>query len=61
MSDQWIAVTEKLPEDKQVIDVKGIPYGQKRKVPKPLILSGLHYSKTAGLISVITHWKPHES
>ena len=54
MSDQWISVKEKLPENKQVVDVKGIACGQTEET----ILRELRFFETVGFITNITHWRP---
>ena len=54
---EWISVDEYLPEDRQLVDVIGVPSGQDEEV----ILVGMQYFSSVGLISNITHWKPHAS
>jgi hypothetical protein len=51
----WTSVKDKLPEDKQDVDVKGIASGQ----TEPIILESVQYFETCGFISNITHWRPH--
>jgi lambda repressor-like predicted transcriptional regulator len=57
LQETWVSVKDKLPKDKQDVDLKGIPSG----AVEPVILWDTRYFNSVGFISNVTHWRPHVS
>lgn len=54
----WISVKEMLPENGQLVDVRGVPSVPFGQTAREVIVTDLRYWDKVGFIDNITHWRP---